>query len=139
MIFSPRPPTVEADSAEDLDLTNPFEDNADDPDRLVLGKSRIQAGTIIDGYIKFHNGKSRPANLPRRQAAMQPSDPQALLSELCSQTFLFEAGLEDNCDKNLFQFCESQYTWPTWRMANVLKTSRHGVLVEVFSTKPTAG
>ncbi|KAK0377738.1 hypothetical protein CLIM01_04893 [Colletotrichum limetticola] len=104
VIFSPRLPTIEADSAEDLDLTNPFEDNADDADRLVLGKTRIQAGTIIDGYIKFHSGKSRAANLPRRQAAIQPSDPQALLSELCSQTFLFEAGLEDNCDKNLFQF-----------------------------------
>ncbi|KXH59409.1 hypothetical protein CSAL01_08662 [Colletotrichum salicis] len=103
VIFSPRLPTIEADSVEDLDLTNPFEDNADDANRLVLGKSRIQAGTIVDGYIKFHNGKSRTACLPRRQT-IQPSDPQALLSELCSQTFLLEAGLEENCDKNLFQF-----------------------------------
>ncbi|OHE90521.1 hypothetical protein CORC01_14190 [Colletotrichum orchidophilum] len=103
VVFSPVLPAPEAQFVEEWDLRNPFEDNADDTDRLVLGKSRIQAGAIVDGYIKFHNGKSETANLPRRQRRQQ-SDPQALLAELSSQTFLLEAGLEESCDKKLFQF-----------------------------------
>ncbi|OHX01260.1 hypothetical protein CSPAE12_00064 [Colletotrichum incanum] len=94
---------------ETLALSNPFDDNADDENRLVLGQRPIQRGAKVDGYIKFHNEKKKATNEARvavflHKASGQEPCPRSTLSIYLSPQYMCDMGLQDQDDKSLFAF-----------------------------------
>ncbi|KAK1976976.1 hypothetical protein LZ30DRAFT_602334 [Colletotrichum cereale] len=110
LVFDPVLPAPESRYVENLALSNPFDDNADDDNRLVLGRRPIERGTKVDGYIKFHNEKNKkPANEAGVAVFMykesgQESSPRSTLAMYLSPQYMGEMGLQDQDDKSLFAF-----------------------------------
>ncbi|KAK1994997.1 hypothetical protein LX36DRAFT_583312 [Colletotrichum falcatum] len=109
IVFEAVLPAPESRYVENLVLSNPFDDNADDENRLVLGRRPIERGTKVDGYIKFHNEKKKPANevgvaVFVYKETGQASSPRSTLAMYLSPQYMGEMGLQDQDDKSLFAF-----------------------------------
>ncbi|KAK2044182.1 hypothetical protein LZ31DRAFT_466863 [Colletotrichum somersetense] len=108
-VFGAVLPAPESRCVENLALSNPFNDNADDENRLVLGRRPIERGTKVDGYVKFHNEKKRPVSEAGVAAFVyresgQESSPRSTLAMYLSPRYMGEMGLQDQDDKSLFAF-----------------------------------
>ncbi|OBR09270.1 hypothetical protein CH63R_08035 [Colletotrichum higginsianum IMI 349063] len=109
VVFSPVLPPPESRYVEHLALSNPFDDNADDENRLVLGQRPIQRGAKVDGYIKFHNEKKKVASeahvaIFQCKGSGQEYSPKSTLAIYLSPQYMGEMGLQDNDDRSLFAF-----------------------------------
>ncbi|OLN86272.1 hypothetical protein CCHL11_04070, partial [Colletotrichum chlorophyti] len=132
ILLRPRLPAPESRYLEDVVLSNPFNDNADDDNRVVLSRPRENAQITVNGYIKFSTKRARePVLLPRQ--ARDDSDPQTLVVRLFSTpNFNWEKELQDD-DRNLFVFCDVLDKSNCWienvpRMAATESGVRHAIL-----------
>ncbi|TKW48451.1 hypothetical protein CTA1_7180, partial [Colletotrichum tanaceti] len=109
LVFSPVLPPPESRYVGHLSLSNPFDDNADDENRLVLGQRPIQRGAKVDGYIKFHNEKKRAVSgadvaIFQYKESRQAYSPKSTLAMYLSPQYMGEMGLQDKDDRSLFAF-----------------------------------